>query len=101
MWPELVFLGIGMAIGVFITLSTRTKPKPVSGGIVKIDYTNWRGMRAVRAIDPVALVYKKSPWHEKPQWFIEAFDCARKDDMDEPRDFALANIHQWIDDNVD
>lgn len=73
------------------------KPRAVQGRIVKIDYTNWRGERRTRPIDPVALVFKKSGWHEKPQWFVEAFDVGADKHYDEPKDFALANIHQWID----
>lgn len=70
------------------------KPK-VHGRKVTIDYTNWRGVRGVRVIEPSALSFKKSMFHEDVQWFIEAFDPAKKDG--EPRDFALVNIHQWVD----
>ena len=76
----------------------RTKKLPVEfGHIVHIDYTNWRGERSIRPIEPFDLVYKKSPYHEKKQWFIEAFDVGADKDYDEPKDFALANIHAWID----
>lgn len=93
----IVWCGILALVWVTIKHGVRHKPAPVSGRIVKIDYTNWRGDRRTRIIDPVALVFKKSEWHEEPQWFIEAFDCERRDAMDEPRDFALANIHAWLD----
>lgn len=71
------------------------------GRPVRIDYTNWRGERRIRLIEPLDLVFKKSEWHPGEQWFIEALDIGKSPSDPDKRDFALANIHQWIDSVVD
>jgi len=60
---------------------------------VVVDYTNWRGERAERAILPIAGTMRlgSNEWHPKPQWLFDAFDVAK----DEERVFALAGIHSW------
>lgn len=52
---------------------------------LKVLYTNWRGVTAVRHILPQALQYKSTPHHQEPQWILEAFDFDKQD----KRDFAL------------
>lgn len=59
--------------------------------LVVIDYTNHRGLRSVRTIDPVKIWYGTNSFHEKPQWLLRAFDINKQAD----RDFALADIHSW------
>ena len=97
---DFMFFGAGVAMAWVMRSAISafvSSPHATSGRVVKVDYTNWRGDRRTRPIDPVALVFKKSGWHEKPQWFVEAFDVGADKHYDEPKDFALANIHQWID----
>lgn len=59
---------------------------------VTIDYTNWRGERRVRGIEPFHIVWEEgNEWHPEPQWLLYAedkTDGARKA-------FALKNIHSW------
>lgn len=62
--------------------------KPAPGEVVWIDYTNWRGERAVRQIRPQALVWGCTQYHPKPQWLLQALDMEKG----EPRGFALCDI---------
>lgn len=58
---------------------------------VEIDYTNWRGERRVRRVEPLYIVWEtENHWHPQPQWLLYAEDAdgARKA-------FAMNNIHSW------
>jgi predicted DNA-binding transcriptional regulator YafY len=59
---------------------------------VVIDYTNHRGERAKRLINPSAFAFT-SPEHPyyPSQWVAEAWDV----DKQEMLTFALAKIHSW------
>lgn len=59
--------------------------------ITLIDYTNWRGERAMRRIRPLRLVFENNEWHPETQWLLEAVDL----DTMSSRTFAMANIHSW------
>lgn len=65
--------------------------RTLSRRAVSIDYTNWRGERAWRWIEPEHLRFGTSEHHGDPQWLLEAVDVAKG----EPRTFALRNIHAW------
>jgi hypothetical protein len=59
---------------------------------VLIDYTNWRGERAVRRIRPTGRVaFENNEWHPETQWLLEAVDLETMS----TRTFAMANIHSW------
>lgn len=58
---------------------------------VEIDYTNWRGERALRVIIPVSIRFGKTSWHPEPQWLLRAWDEAKG----ELRDLALSGLHSW------
>ena len=58
---------------------------------VLIDYTNYRGERAMRRIKPLRLCYEENKYHEGVQWLLVAVDL----DKDEVRTFAMCNIHSW------
>lgn len=60
---------------------------------VTIDYTNHRGERAVRKIEPRLISYcaNGTEYHQKPGWYLRAFDLEKKGF----RDFAMADIHSW------
>lgn len=57
-----------------------------------VDYTNWKGVRSVRRIQPLSLWYGVSEFHDGEQWFIRALDLDRDDRP--MRDFALGGIHR-------
>ncbi len=56
---------------------------------INIDYTNYKGVRGVRMIDPILLHWGSNQYHKKPQWLLEAYDCEKG----EYRSFAVADIH--------
>ena len=58
---------------------------------VLIDYTNWRGVRSLRRIVPMQIVYANDEWHPDTQWILEAIDVEKG----EMRFFALTSIHSW------
>lgn len=58
---------------------------------VIIDYTNWRGVRALRRIRPLRVVFENNEWHPETQWLLEAVDIEKG----EVRTFAMATIHDW------
>lgn len=60
-------------------------------GAVTIDYTNYRGERALRTVLPIRIWFGSTAWHPDKQWLLEARDL----DREVARDFALADIHHW------
>ncbi len=60
--------------------------------IVKILYTNWKGVTSYRNIIPESIVFKATEWHPEEQWILNAFDV-EKNAM---RGFALKDIKEWI-----
>jgi predicted DNA-binding transcriptional regulator YafY len=60
---------------------------------IKILYTNWRGETAERLILPVRLWFGTTEWHKHEQWLLRAVDIEK----DAERDFALKDIHKFLD----
>lgn len=58
---------------------------------VEIDYTNYRGERAIRRIKPGSIGFTTSPWHPEPQWILFAWDVEKQ----AHRQFAMKDIHAW------
>jgi hypothetical protein len=58
---------------------------------VIIDYTNWRGERSLRRIMPMGIQWTSSEWHPEEQWLLVARDLVKN----EPRMFAMKDIHSW------
>lgn len=58
---------------------------------VLIDYTNWRGERNKRTIQPVWLWWGQTEFHPIPQFLLRALDTAKG----EMRDFAMNDVHSW------
>lgn len=56
-----------------------------------IDYTNHRGERALRPIEPMRIVFGSTPWHPDPQWLLEAWDITKN----ALRSFALTGMPGW------
>lgn len=56
-----------------------------------IDYTNHRGERAARVIQPHYISHQATEHHPAPQWIVRALDLGK----DAFRDFALAGVHGW------
>jgi hypothetical protein len=41
---------------------------------VIIDYTNWRGERAMRRVQPISFEFASNRWHVEKQWLMTAID---------------------------
>ena len=54
-----------------------------------IDYTNWKGERALRHIRPISVDYTSNEWHPELQWIMDALDL----DKNQVRSFAMRDIH--------
>jgi hypothetical protein len=51
-------------------------------------YTNWRGERSNRRVQPIRLYHGSTEWHPDPQWLLEAVDL----DKGEVRAFAVKDM---------
>lgn len=58
---------------------------------VIIDYTNWRGERRKRIIEPIDIFFGKMEWHKEPQYLMDAFD----EEDGRRKEFAMKDIHSW------
>lgn len=58
---------------------------------VTIDYTNWRGVRSQRRIQPRVLHWGQSEYHPEPQFLLRAWDVEKR----AMREFAMKDIHAW------
>lgn len=60
---------------------------------VYIDYTNYRGERSVRLIEPLpdGLFFGSNEYHPQQQWLLRAVDVEKK----ALRTFALRDVHGW------
>ncbi len=59
--------------------------------VVAIDYTNYRGERAIRRILPLRMRFAATEWHPERQWLLTAIDVEK----DAERDFAMRDVHSW------
>lgn len=66
----------------------------MSEGVI-IDYTNWRGERALRLIVPIRVYWGSNDWHKDPQWLLDADDVEKA----ATRTFAMKDIHSWSPDD--
>jgi len=58
---------------------------------VVIEYTNYKGVRSTRTIEPKQLYFGSTNWHPEVQWLLAAFDVEKN----EERTFAMKDIHSW------
>lgn len=59
--------------------------------IVKVQYTNWKGITSKRLIVPVRVFFGENEYHPEPQWLLECTDVEKQ----ATRTFAMKDIHQW------
>jgi len=52
---------------------------------IKVMYTNYRGVKALRTITPKRIAYGRTAFHTEPQWLLECYDHNREG----PRTYAL------------
>lgn len=60
---------------------------------VFVDYTNYRGERSERRIEPLpdGLFFGSNEFHREPQWLLRAVDVEKA----ALRTFALRDVHAW------
>jgi SAM-dependent methyltransferase len=58
--------------------------------MLKIDYTNWRGERRQRTIQPLEIRYGSTQWHPEPSWLLKGSEAGKGE-----RFYALENVHDW------
>lgn len=61
--------------------------------LIYIDYTNYKGERAIRKITPIKVEFMENEWHKPAQWLLVATD----EEKNQERTFAFKNIHSFID----
>jgi hypothetical protein len=61
--------------------------------IVIIDYTNWRGERRERRIQPLGIQLTMTPYHMEKQYILHAIDLEDADHTE--KGFAMKDIHSW------
>jgi len=59
--------------------------------IVIINYTNWKGVTALRKIIPIEIFFGATEWHKEEQWLLRAYDV----DKNAERSFAIKDIKSW------
>ena len=59
--------------------------------IVRILYTNYKGVKAWRSIVPGQLRFAATEHHTEPQWILDAHDVEKN----AQRSFAMRDIHEW------
>ena len=69
--------------------STLQKLEKYAPQIVAIDYTNYKGNRALRRVTPLELYMGQTEHHIEFQWLLKAYDQDKK----VIRDFAVQLIH--------
>ena len=59
--------------------------------IVIINYTNWKGVTALKKIIPIEIFFGATEWHKEEQWLLRAYDV----DKNAERSFAIKDIKSW------
>lgn len=59
---------------------------------IKVEYTNYRGEKAIRTIVPGKCYFGSTEYHPHDQWLIEVWDVERK----ATRVYALKDITKWF-----
>jgi predicted DNA-binding transcriptional regulator YafY len=55
---------------------------------LEFDYVNYKGEASHRQVHFERVRFGASPWHQEPQWLLQAFDL----DKNESREFALKDM---------
>lgn len=64
---------------------------PLASPGLEIDYTNYRGERAIRRVNPLLCSVKSTKYHPEVQMILTAVDLDKR----VIRDFAVRDIHSW------
>lgn len=63
----------------------------VRGEVVEVEYTNYRGEKAVRRVEPQRIWFGSTDFHPEPQWLLDVFDLGRA----AIRTFAMRDITRF------
>lgn len=74
-----------------VAVGREQRGAPDLSQMVRIDYVNYRGERAVRRVVPHRLYFGEVEWHPGTQWILDAWDVEKA----AIRSFAVADIYQW------
>lgn len=66
-------------------------PKDKPGQRVTFDYTNFRGDKSVRLVQPLWILFGVNEWHTEPQWLMVGYDVNKEAE----RTFAMKDIANW------
>lgn len=60
---------------------------------ILIDYTNYKGVRAIREIGPPSnLRWGTTEYHQEPQWLFDAMDIEKA----AMRTFSVSDVHEVV-----
>ena len=71
---------------------TREHSHIKTNNAIRVLYTNYRGVTAIRNIVPLSLSFGATEWHTTEQWLLKVWDCDRAAE----RVYALRDIKQWF-----
>lgn len=78
-----------MVQGSGAAVASAATARTVKQSRVVIDYTNWRGERSKRTIEPFSIRFGSTEWHKEDQWLLMAWTDKGR------REFAMKDIHSW------
>lgn len=80
-------------VGLDRTRSRRNEETQVSGKVVNVFYTNWRGEGRYRNILPHSetLRFGTNEWHKEPQWLFKA-TCLESQTI---KEFSMEGVSEW------
>ena len=62
-----------------------------AGMAIEVEYTNYRGIKAVRRVEPRRMWFGATDYHPEPQWLMDVFDL----DRGAIRTFAMRDINRF------
>ena len=63
---------------------------------IKFEYTNYKGERKIRTVEPSKIFFGKTPHITEDEWILEGLDV----DKGENRQFVMKHIQRFIDEQV-
>ena len=63
---------------------------------IKFEYTNYKGERKIRTVEPSRIFFGKTPHISEDEWILEGLDVANG----ENRQFVMKHIQRFIDEQV-
>ena len=64
--------------------------------LLKFEYVNWKGARKVRTVEPIQIIFGRTPHIDYDTWLLEAIDTEKSG----KRLFVLEHILRFVDERV-